>query len=154
MRQMPNEVHDTLVDMVAELSGTPVSDVPSSQEQRQEWRRPIDAECRVYCFRGSKQAPCAFEGRTKDLAFSGVALFADLDGSLRRHSPVEVVVKMVDGTSRHLAGVVAYCRESEGKQFELGVSVCAAGQNPILIRDVEGAVDLYDWFRDALESLD
>ena len=90
MRQIPNEVHDTLVDMAAELTGTLVVDVPDCREQRHEWRQPIDAECQVFCFRGSKQAPCAFQGRTKDLAFSVVALFAELDRSLPRHRPVEV----------------------------------------------------------------
>ena len=120
--------------------------------RRTEGRRPIMAECSLYLLRGDDPAFEPLDAVVRNISFRGISIIAHPGTRIATGDAVEIRVPIAGRPQTHLAGLVAFCRSVENGYVEVGVEVLAAGAAGILIRDVDQARRLYDWFDHAMAS--
>lgn len=113
--------------------------------QRKYPRNPFRAACLVHFFLHGSSTVANLSGRTRNLSRSGVGLL--VRRVFRVGEPLEVELLVPDRPRMYLAGLATFCRYAGRGYHEVGVSLKAAGPEPVFSRDPIRALYEYDWLR-------
>jgi len=124
-----------------------------SSDRGQKWERrnprhPFRVNCKVYCYQPNGYKVFCINGRTRNLSRNGVGLL------VRRvfapGEPIELEVEVPGRPKMFMAGQTVFCRYAGRSYYEVGVTLHAAGQNPVFSEDPGAAYDSLEWLREGL----
>ncbi len=146
------ETQRTLTALIEAMEAEAAKTVPNGTDSRSERRRVLQAECEICLFGPTGEPVIVSDALTRNLTFLGLSVVATLARPVSVGRPVEAIVVAPDHTRKHIAGTAAFCREVDDGCHEIGISVKAAGNAPILMHDVGSARARYDWFAASLDT--
>jgi len=133
---------------------TPNRNVQTESDRRGENRQATCTRCELWVFDGTGRPSRISDVVTRNSSFCGLSMVARLSGPLRVGQPMEATLASHGNAPTHVAGTVAFCRPVKEDYYEVGLHVKAAGPNKILTAGPERGQSNYDWFMEALRSVD
>jgi hypothetical protein len=121
-------------------------------DSRSETRRPLHVESTLCLFPPDDEMQIIENVFARNITFLGLSLMGFFPDWVEPGCAVEAIVKPINHTPTYLAGIVVFRRSVSADCCEIGVSVKAAGCTAILMQDVGAALEMYDWFAEAMEA--
>lgn len=108
-------------------------------------RHPFRSACLVHFFPQGSSSVGTMAGRTRNLSRSGLAVL--VRRVFRSGEPIEVALTLPDRPPMYVAGITTFCRYAGRGYHEVGVSLRAAGDDPVFSKNPILALDRVEWLR-------
>ena len=150
MQPCSTETQRTMRELLVAIEGNAESQSAVVPDRRAERRRPLHADCEICVFLDNGEVLMVHDALARNITSMGLSLIGNVPGEIRIGQPVEVIIKAFRSVPTHLAGTIVFSRNISPQCQELGISVKAAGENPIIMDDVETAKTACQWFAESL----
>lgn len=152
MEFCPEDINESIKAVVGEMNWRSENRAKVTRDRRAGPRRPACEECALWVFNHSGKKKVA-SVVIRNSSFCGISVVAKLSRSLWVGQPVEAIMLDPYGLPRHVAGIIAFCRNLNDGYHELGIEVKAVGSHEILMDETDDPATRYTWFAEALRAL-